>query len=237
MRRRLVLLLFFAVMIAAIVVVGWLYRNRHANSESNTYIDRWIDDPSSRPDLNTDNSAPCPGAPFLLPSSGLVGLLWRDAAAPYNLLRRHTGIDIFGDGAPGEVPVVAAYDGYLTRLDDWFSAVIVRHDDPLQPGRTIWTYYTHMGNRDGTRSYISDQFPPGTSDVFVKQGTLLGYQGEYTGTSYGIAMHVHMSIVTSNSDGTFKNEAVLANTLDPSTYFGLPLNADDKPDRPVRCEE
>lgn len=235
MRRRPIVVLFLAVVVAASIVAGWLYRNRHAASTSNDTIGRWLRDASSRPGLNTTNDEPCPGAPFLLPSSGLVGLLWRDAAAPYNLLHRHTGIDIFGDGESGTVPIVAVYDGYLTRHSDWFSTVIIRHDDPLQPGRTIWTYYTHMGNRNGTVSYVADRFPPGTSNVFVEQGTVLGYQGEYNGNSYGIAMHVHMSIVTSTPSGTFKNEAVLTNTLDPSPYFGLTLNMDDDPDRPVRC--
>ena len=80
---------------------------------------------------------------------------------PYNILRRHTGLDIFGDGAPGTVPVYAAYDGYLTRLPDWKSTVIIRHDDPLQPGRTIWTYYTHMASQDGEILVCRRRFPTG----------------------------------------------------------------------------
>ncbi len=204
-------------------------------SDSNDVIRRWLVDPSSRAELTTSNEAPCPGAPFLLPSSGLVGLLWGDTARPYNPLRRHTGIDVFGDGPPGSVPVVAVYDGYLTRLNDWFSTVIIRHDDPLQPGRTIWTYYTHMGSRDGSESFVHPDFPRETREMFVEQGRVLGWQGEYSGTGPGIAMHVHMSIVTTDSDGRFKNEAVLGNTLDPSRYFGLPLKIDGLPARPVQC--
>lgn len=207
-----------------------------AQSDSNRYISRWFDDPASRPDLITVQRVPCPGAPFLLPSDGLIGLLWNDPAAPYTILRRHSGIDIFGDGAPGQVPVVAAYDGYLTRLPDWKASLIIRHDDPLQPGRTIWTYYTHMASADGTISYIVPAFPPGTRDVWVRQGTLLGYQGEYTGNSPAlIGMHVHFSIVQSESDGSFKNEARAGNTLDPSPYLGMPLNIKTKPARPISC--
>lgn len=205
-------------------------------SNSNDYIARWFRQPSTRSELTTSNAERCEDAPFILPSSGFIGLLYADPAAPYNLLRRHTGIDIFGDGAPGEVPVIAAYDGYLTRLDDWLSTVIIRHDDPLHPGRTIWTYYTHMANASGSVSYVSDEFPPGTREVFVEQGILLGYQGEYNGTGVPIGLHVHMSIVQTDEDGTFKNEAVLSNTLDPSPYFGLTLNIADFPDRPIRCE-
>jgi hypothetical protein len=205
-------------------------------SNSNDPIHRWFNDPSSRAQLSTIQREPCPGAPFLLPSDGLVGLLWRDPAAPYNILRRHTGLDIFGDGAPGTVPVYAAYDGYLTRLPDWKSTVIIRHADPLQPGRTIWTYYTHMASKDGTTSFVADDFPPGTREVWVTRGTLLGYQGEYNGNGVAIGMHVHVSIIKSEPDGSFKNEAHIGNTLDPSPYFGMDLNIDHKPPRPVHCE-
>lgn len=206
-------------------------------SQSNTYIAQWLSDPSSRPALKTGQSDLCEEAPFILPSVGFIGLLWRDSASPYSMIRRHTGVDIFGDGAPGTVPVVAVYDGYLTRQEDWKSTVIIRHDDPLQPGRTIWTYYTHMAHRDGRIDYIEDTFPPGTYGKFVKQGTLLGYQGEYAGTVPGswIAMHVHLSIVETGSDGAFLNEAALENTLDPSPYFDLSLDSDQQPTRPIRC--
>jgi peptidoglycan LD-endopeptidase LytH len=64
-------------------------------SNSNDAIHRWFNDPSSRAELATIQREACPGAPFLLPSDGLVGLLWRDSAAPYNILRRHTGVGIF----------------------------------------------------------------------------------------------------------------------------------------------
>ena len=234
-KKRLGILFVGGVTILSIAAALYLYFYRHAYSDSNDTIHEWFTNPAERARLITEYDEPCPGAPFLLPSAGLIGLLWRDAAAPYNVLQRHTGIDIFGDGQPDTVPVVAAYDGYLTRLDDWFATVIIRHDDPLQPGRTIWTYYTHIGNRSGTVSYIAEAFPPGTQDVWVEQGTLLGYQGEYNGDSYGIALHLHFSIVTSDAAGMFKNEAVLGNTLNPSPYLGLTLNMDDHPERPIRC--
>ncbi len=208
----------------------------HAQSDSNRYISRWFDDPGHRAALATVQRTPCPGAPFLLPSDGLIGLLWKDSAAPYNLLRRHSGIDIFGDGTTGTVPVYAAYDGYLTRRADWKATVIIRHDDPLQPGRTIWTYYTHMASRDGATSYVADAFPPGTDAVWVTQGTLLGYQGEYSGNTVApVGLHVHVSIVKSDPDGSFKNETHPGNTLDPSPYFGMALSIEDQPERPIRC--
>jgi peptidoglycan LD-endopeptidase LytH len=93
-----------------------------------------------------------------------------------------------------------------------------------------------MASFDGRVTYVADDFPPGTQDVFVRQGTLLGYQGEYNGTGVPIATHLHFSIVTSEDDGSFKNEAVLSNTLDPSPYFGLPLNFSDRPSHPISCD-
>jgi hypothetical protein len=207
-----------------------------AQSNSIDPIQRWFNDPSSRPGLATVmNGQACPGAPFILPSDGFIGLLWNDSAGPYTVLNTHSGIDIFGDGAPGSVPVYAAYAGYLTRLDDWLSSVIIRHDDPLQPGRTIWTYYTHMAARDGSQSYIVPQFPPGTFEQPVEQGVLLGYQGEYSGGRGLVGLHLHFSIVLSDANGAFTNQDRIVNTLDPSPYLGLPVNIADLPARPIRC--
>ncbi|MFP4322615.1 MAG: hypothetical protein ACLFTK_09190 [Anaerolineales bacterium] len=222
------------------VAAGWFILTSYSDAQTNSVapIRRWFDDgsPAVRAELTTvTQQEPCPGAPFILPSDGFIGLLWRDPAGPYHVLNRHTGVDVFGDGAEGEVPVYAVYDGWLTRLPDWLATVIIRHDDPLQPGRTIWTYYTHLAAEDGTESFVDDAFPPGTSEMFVEQGTLLGYQGEYNGGSFEVGLHVHFSIVTSEADGSFKNEADLANTLDPSPYFGMPVNIDDRPARPITC--
>jgi hypothetical protein len=206
-------------------------------SHSNDPIRQWFTDPASRPGLTTRmNRAACPAAPFILPSDGLIGLLWNDPAAPYTVLATHTGIDVFGDGAPGAVPVYAAYGGWLTRLPDWRSTVIIRHDDPLQPGRTIWSYYTHMASRDGEQSYVAAAFPPGTTEQPVQQGDLLGYQGEFAGAGRApIGLHVHFSIVLSDDAGSFRNEAVIGNTLDPSPYLGMRLNIADAPRRPITC--
>ncbi len=211
----------------------WLYSWTQTNSSY--HIGRWFMNPDSRPELTTVRDEPCPDAPFLLPSSGFIGLLYADPAGPYNVLNRHTGIDIFGDGDPGQVPIVAAYDGQLTRLPDWQSTVIIRHDDPLQPGRTIWTYYTHMANVSGSESFVHPDFPPGTDSVPVKRGQIVGYQGDYGGNRR-VGLHLHFSIVRSEPDGSFKNEAVLTNTLDPSPYFGMDLNARNTPPRPIDCD-
>ena len=157
-----------------------------------------------------------------MPTNGLVGFFWDDS---FRVGHRHQGIDIFGGGEPGEIPVVAAYSGYLSRLPDWKASLIVRvPEDPLQPGRQIWNYYTHMANPQGD-SLIAAEFPPGTTDVFVQAGTLLGYQGNYSGTPDNpTGVHLHFSIVLDDGSGHFLNELEIGNTLDPSPYLGMSLN-------------
>ena len=164
----------------------------------------------------------CPGAPFVFPTDGFPGYLWGDT---FRLGHRHQGVDIFGGQDIDLTPVVAAYAGYLTRLPTWKSSVIIRiPSDPLQPGRQIWTYYTHMADPDGN-SFIDEHFPPGTSEVYVEAGTPLGRQGNFSGDPNNpVGVHLHFSIVLDDG-GRFRNELEIGNTLDPSPYLGLPLNA------------
>jgi hypothetical protein len=129
---------------------------------------------------------------------------------------------------------VAAHDGYLTREADWKSTVIIRHPDLLSsaelgvaPGEQIWSYYTHMASADGTASYVADEFPPGTYDLFVKAGTLLGRQGNWSGSRFGFTgRHLHFSIVKSKTDGGYLDERVLENTFDPALFLGLTRTKD-----------
>jgi len=178
----------------------------------------------------------CGDAPFVMPTDGLIGFLWDDSFYPGH---RHQGVDIFGPTGPdglGQTPVVAVFDGYLTRLPEWKSAVILRiPEDPLMPGRQIWLYYAHMADANGT-SYIVDAFPPGTTDVFVTAGTLLGYQGNYSADPDNpTGMHLHFSIVEDDGQGKFRSELQIENTLDPSPYLGLELNGGRAGDPPVVC--
>jgi murein DD-endopeptidase MepM/ murein hydrolase activator NlpD len=185
----------------------------------------WFTNPAARPDLITHaDLVPCAGAPFILPSSGFIGLLWGDSRLPYTPAHKHSGIDVFGDGEVGEVPVYVAYDGYLTRLASWKSAVIIRHpEDPLDPSRQVWTYYAHMADRDGL-SFISDAFLPGSVEVPVERGDLIGYQGNFNGGSGAVGLHLHFSVVRDDGRGRFLNETDIGNTLDPSPYLGMQLN-------------
>ena len=185
----------------------------------------FLRDPSSRPDLLVKAGAQCASAPFIFPTDGLIGFIWDDSFRPGH---RHQGIDIFSGTEPGLTSVTAAYPGYLTRLPDWRSTVIIRvPQDPLQAGRQIWVYYTHMADPQGN-SFISDTFPAGTSEVFVEAGTFLGYQGNYSGDPLNpVGVHLHISIVKDDGFGKYTNELKIENTFDPSPYFGLPLNANE----------
>ena len=235
MRRRLIIMIMLLVAISVLGVIGWLLIRGTAYSPSRDLLREFFSEPGKRAALITHMTAPCPNAPFLLPSTGFVGFLYNDPTAPYTPLNPHTGIDIFGDNKPGTIPVYAAYDGYLTRLPGWKSALIIRiPKDPLNPSRQIWTYYTHMASESGSESYISPDFPTGTSEKFVKQGTLLGYQGLFD-PSHVIKMHLHFSVVLSDDSGVFRNETYFSNTIDPSPYFGFTLNAAKNPTLPVRC--
>jgi murein DD-endopeptidase MepM/ murein hydrolase activator NlpD len=180
---------------------------------------------ATRAALITVQREACPGAPFILPADGFVGLLYADPRGPYSASSPHQGIDIFSNSDPGVTPVYSAAAGYVTREPGWVSSLIQRlPDDPLQPGRPIWLYYTHMASRDG-ESFIQPAFPPGTSGLFVEQGTLLGYTGDYNGASpRSVWTHLHFSVVRDDGRGNYTNELEFANTLDPSPYLGMEVS-------------
>ncbi len=194
----------------------------------------FLRDPASRPDLRMKSGTQCDSAPFIFPTDGLVGFIWDDSFRPGH---RHQGIDIFAGTEVGITPVIAAYPGYLSREMDWKSSIIIRvPDDPLQISRQIWVYYTHMADPQGN-SFISPDFPAGSSEVYVEAGTLLGYQGNYSGDPNNpVGVHLHVSVVKDDGFGKFTNELEIENTYDPSPYFGLPLNAYENNDTIPVCE-
>lgn len=190
-----------------------------------TLMSWWRGNAATRQALVTVQREACPGAPFVLPAEGFIGLLYADPRGPYSARNRHQGIDIFSEGDPGVTPVYAAYDGYITRERGWISTIIQRVPaDPLNPGQQIWLYYTHMADREGN-DFIEAAFAPGTRELFVKQGTLLGYTGNYNGNSpRTVWTHLHFSIVKDDGNGHYTNELEIENTQDPSPYLGMEVN-------------
>jgi len=222
-----------AVIVLALVAGGFLYLRYRPTAGRTSRLMTWLRHPEEHPDWALQPGTRCEGAPFVFPTRGYIGFLWDDS---FRIGHRHQGIDIFGGTDVGITPVFAAYPGYLTRLPDWKASLIIRiPDDPLQPGRQIWTYYTHMADVKGN-SFIDPTYPPGTNEVFVEAGTPLGYQGNFSGDPGNpTGIHLHFSIVLDNEQGRFRNELEIDNTLDPSPYLGLPLNARDNPDLIPLC--
>ena len=213
-----------------IILVGTLsglgiyaFRSLRPSATRSLNVVEWLRNSKAHPEWSIQAGTRCGEAPFVFPTNGFVGYLWDDS---FKLGHRHQGIDIFAGTGVNETPVVAAYPGYLTRLPEWRSSVIVRvPDDPLHPGEQIWVYYTHMADPSGN-SFISSEFPEDTAEKYIEAGTLLGWQGNFSGDPNNpVGVHLHFSIVKEDGLGSFLNELDIKNTLDPSPYLGLPLNA------------
>lgn len=230
-RRHLFISIFIVAVVTAVITAWFMYR---PNSARLLAFRTWINNPAAHPDWKLSAGTQCGAAPFIFPTDGFVGFLWGDSFRPGHT---HQGIDIFAGTELGITRVISAYPGYLTRLPDWKSAVIVRvPSDPLNPGRQIWLYYAHMADPQGN-SFISEDFPAGTSEKYIEAGTLLGYQGNYSGdASNPTGLHLHFSIVEDDGGGQFKDETEIANTLDPSPYLGLPLNGYENRETVPLCE-
>lgn len=232
MSKKFILL---ALCVAILVAGVYIYKAYIDRSSPRTdKILAWFYDQTSLSEYRMKAGTSCNGAPFVFPTNGLIGFIWDDSFRPGH---RHSGIDIFGGTEPGIVPVTAAYAGYLTRAADWKSSVIIRlPQDPLQPNRQIWVYYTHMADANGN-SFIAEQFPAGTSEVYVEAGTYLGLMGNYSGDPANpVGVHLHVSVVKDDGFGNYTNELEIKNTYDPSPYFGLPLNANKNSDTIPFCE-
>jgi murein DD-endopeptidase MepM/ murein hydrolase activator NlpD len=222
--------------VIVLLLMGYLaFRKYAAPANRTAQVLEFLRNPVAHPDWMVRAGERCGDAPFILPTDGFIGYLWDDS---FRVGHRHQGIDIFGGTDVGVTPVLAAYPGYLSRLEDWKSSVIVRvPEDPLNKGRQIWVYYTHMAGPSGD-STISPEFPAGVEEVYVEAGTLLGYQGNYSGDPGNpVGVHLHFSIVLDDGSGRFLNELQIENTLDPSPYLGLPLNAIANPGEIPLCRE
>src|SRR5574340_269294 len=220
------------VIIALLTTAIFTYASLHPSGVRAARVLAWIRSPFGSDRRIIQAGTRCGEAPFIFPTTGIAGFLWGDS---FRLGHRHQGVDIFAGTEINITPVVAAYPGLLTRLPEWKSSVIVRVPrDPLEPGRQIWVYYTHMADAEGN-SFISEDFPPGTYERPVDAGEFLGRQGDYSGDPNNpVGVHLHISIVK-DIGGKFMNELEIGNTYDPSPYFGLALNGASSPDDAPVC--
>ncbi|HEX6269047.1 MAG TPA: hypothetical protein VFZ43_02325 [Anaerolineales bacterium] len=155
----------------------------------------------------------CPDAVWRLTSDSTLGVQWSDG-----------GLDFFGQGNAGQVPVYAVADGLLTRQTDWIDSVAVLHEDPLNPGQKVWSYYSSMSPANGRGSYVIEDFPLGAAGVPVKAGQLIGYQGTWSGKPFWPRwMHVHFAVLRAEDGNDFPVELRSEAMLDPRPYFNLRL--------------
>jgi peptidoglycan LD-endopeptidase LytH len=232
MTKKFILLALLTAIAAAGLYLYYFQRRRSSPRTDQTLA--WFQDQSSLAEYRMKSGTRCGEAPFIFPTDGLIGFIWDDSFRPGH---RHSGLDIFAGTDVGVTRINAAYPGYLTRQSDWKSTVIIRvPEDPLHPGRQTWVYYTHMADPQGN-SFVSEQFPLGTKEMFVEAGTYLGLMGNYSGDPANpVGVHLHISVVKDDGLGNFTNELDIHNTYDPSPYFGLPLNANENRDTIPFCE-
>lgn len=228
---------FVYMVLVVVVLVAWFgFRVYQAYfGGRNSAVMKFILDPHDHQDWVTPQGQTCDGAPFAMPTEGFIGYYYGDSFHP---LHRHQGIDIFGGKNAGETPVYAPYDGFLSREDSWKSSLILRlpQDPNSSTVRQIWVYLTHMADAQGN-SLISDQFPPGSLEILVKKGDLLGYQGNFSGTpGQPVGVHLHLSILKDDGKGHYLNELKISNTLDPSPYFGMNLRASNPTVGLAKCK-
>jgi hypothetical protein len=143
----------------------------------------------------------CPDAPWRLPTESDLGMWWYTKA-----------LGFMGAGYQNTVPVRAVADGLLTRRETWNDAVAIQHDDPLHPGKKVWTFYGGMADEANKASYVADAFPPGSEGVPIEAGDLLGYQGRWW--QGPLWVHTHFAITPARADDSFP--AALVNRADES---------------------
>ncbi len=123
----------------------------------------------------------------------------------FQLGHRHQGIDIFAGTDVDATPVISAYAGYLTRLPEWKSTVIVRvPDDPLKPGRQIWLYYTHMADANGN-FFDSAEFLPAQVKCIFRPKLCSGAREIIPGDPNSpVGVHLHFSVVRDDGWGILR---------------------------------
>jgi len=134
----------------------------------------------------------CPGALWQLPTRGDMGLFWFNG----QLL-------MMGDGYTGEIPVYAIADGLLYQFPGWETSIAIQHDDPINPGQKIWSFYGDLAPAfNKTNPYIEDTFIEAVG-IPVEAGDLLGYQGQWLGPNQQTWVHLRFTLLPANEDGSF----------------------------------
>ncbi len=169
----------------------------------------------------------CPGSTWRLPGDGSRGIQLKD-----------DGIDLFGNAKEASSPVYAMADGVLTRRAEWVDSVAILHEDPLRPGEKVWALYGGMAAANGTDSFVSKDFPAGITDIPVKSGQLLGYQGTWSGTpQWPQWVHVFIVLVDAYGKSSQPQNVTSADILDPAPYLGLVVEPGKDYPQPLKCKQ
>jgi hypothetical protein len=169
----------------------------------------------------------CPRAAWRLPSDGSLGI---------HLV--NDGIEFFGNAKEASAPVSAMADGMLTRPPEWVDAVVILHDDPLRPGEKVWAFYGGMAAANGIDSFVAQDFPAGITDIPVKSGQLLGYQGRWSGNPpWPQWVHMFLAVVDARGQSAPPRNITSADLLDPAPYLGLLIESGKDSHQSLQCKE
>ena len=134
----------------------------------------------------------CPQSPWQIPTRADMGMFWMNGQ-----------VIMMGGGSDDIIPVFAAADGLLYQFSEWATAVAIQHDDPLNPGKKLWTFYGDLAPAFNQNSpYIEDEFIQ-DEGIPIKAGDLLGYQGRWLGPDQQTWVHLRFAIIPADQDGNF----------------------------------
>ena len=125
----------------------------------------------------------------------------------------------------------------MTRLPEWVEAVAILHDDPLHSGKKVWSYYGSMADNFGTASFVAEEFPAGITNIPVKSGQVLGYQGTWSGIPLRPKwVHISFAVVEASGQNTFPAEVTDELRLDPAPYLDLSIETVNENLQALKCE-
>jgi hypothetical protein len=134
----------------------------------------------------------CPQSPWQLPTRADMGMYWLNGQ-----------VLMMGGGRDDIIPVFAVADGLLYQFPEWNTAVAIQHDDPLNPGRKLWTFYGDLAPAfNQNEPYIEDKFIQ-AEGIPIKSGEFIGYQGRWLGPSQQTWVHLRFTILPADQEGNF----------------------------------
>ena len=148
-------------------------------------------EPKDTENVTYPENLTCPDVPYQLPTQANMGMFWKNS----QLL-------MLGSGSR-EIPVYAVADGLLYQFPEWQTAVTIKHKDPLNPGKFIWSFYGDLAPAfNANNPYIPTQFLK-AGGISVKAGDLIGYQGRWLGPTQQTWVHLRFALLPSTADGEF----------------------------------